>query len=176
MSLFEFEGVRPTVHPEAWVAPTATLVGDVRLGPRVSVWYGAVLRADVGPIVIEEGSNVQDNSVLHVRTGSHLHIGAHSTVAHGCVVHGREIGTRSLVGNGSVLLDESVIGSGVLVAAGALVTPGTVVPDGMLVKGSPAKVTGAVEPGSTPALILEHNATVYIDLMERHRRSTRPVD
>lgn len=175
MPLFELDGVAPTIDPEAWIAPTATLVGDVRIGPGASVWYGAVLRGDVGPIVVGAGSNVQDGSVLHVRTGSHLHLGAGSTVAHGCVVHCREIGDGSLVGNGSVLLDDAVVGSGVLVAAGSLVTPGTELPDGTLVKGSPARVAGTIEPGSTAAGILERNARQYVELARRHRSGLRQV-
>ncbi|MDF9714921.1 gamma carbonic anhydrase family protein [Nocardioides sp. ChNu-153] len=175
MPLFEFQGVAPTIDPDAWVAETATLIGDVRLGPGVSIWYGAVLRADVGPIIIGAGTNVQDNSVLHVRTGSRLDIGASTTIAHGCIVHGRSIGDGSLVGNGAVLLDDSVIGSGAFIAAGSLVTPGTEIPDGALAKGSPAKVTGAVEPGGTAAGILERNAPGYQELARAHREGVRRI-
>ncbi|WP_028659899.1 gamma carbonic anhydrase family protein [Nocardioides insulae] len=176
MNLFEYEGVRPTIHPEAWVAPTATLIGDVRLGPGVSIWYGAVLRGDVGPIIIEEGTNVQDNSVLHVMTGHRLEIGAHSTIAHGCVVHGRRIGSRTLIGNGATVLDHSVIGDGCMVAAGALVSPGMEVPDGQLVVGVPAKVKGPIEEGSNAYEILQRNAPGYVELAARHRAGTRRVD
>ena len=180
MNIFEFDGKSPQIHPDAWVAPTATLIGDVRLGPNASVWYGAVLRADVGPIIIGEGSNVQDNSVLHVRPGSSLEMGPHSTVAHGCVVHGDRIGSGSLIGNGAVVSDAVVIGDGCLIAAGAMVVEGTEVPDHSLVMGVPAKIRGTIEPGTNPAAILELNAPGYVALMKEHsmklhRATVRPV-
>jgi carbonic anhydrase/acetyltransferase-like protein (isoleucine patch superfamily) len=169
MNIFEYEGMRPRIHPDAWIAPTATLIGDVRIGAGASIWYGAVLRGDVGPIIIGEGTNVQDNSVLHVVTGRSLEIGASSTVAHGCVVHGLSVGSRTLIGNGATILDGAMIGSGCFVAAGSLVSPGTEIPDGHLALGSPAKVKGPIEPGSNAARILERNAPGYVQLAERHR-------
>ena len=176
MPLFELDGVAPTIHPDAWVAETATIVGDVRLGAGASVWYGAVVRGDVGTITIGEGSNVQDGSVLHLVSGTHLRIGSGSTVAHGCIVHCLEVGDGTLIGNGSTVLDGAVIGSGVLVAAGSLVTPGTQVPDGSLVKGAPAKVVGPIEPGSTAAGILERNARQYVELARHHRATLKRID
>jgi carbonic anhydrase/acetyltransferase-like protein (isoleucine patch superfamily) len=173
---FEFEGKRPVIHPEAWIAPTATLVGDVRIGRWASVWYGAVLRGDVGPIVVGEGSNVQDNSILHVMTGDRLDIGSFSSIAHGCIIHGRSIGHGSLIGNGATLLDGSVIGSGCFIAAGSLVTPGTQVPDGTLALGAPARVTGPIKADSPAADILQRNADSYRRLMSRHRAGIRPVN
>ena len=98
MVCFEFEGKRPTVHPEAFVAPTATLIGDVTVERGASVWYGAVLRADICTIVVREGANVQDNSVLHAAPGETLVIGRDATIGHGCVVHCREVGEQALVG------------------------------------------------------------------------------
>ncbi|MGH3351167.1 MAG: gamma carbonic anhydrase family protein [Nocardioides sp.] len=175
MNIFEFDGKSPQIHPDAWVAPTATLIGDVRLGPDASVWYGAVLRADIGPIIVGEGSNVQDNSVLHVRPGSSLEMGPNSTIAHGCVMHGDRIGAGSLIGNGAVVSDGVVIGDGCLVAAGAMVVEGTEIPDHSLVMGVPAKVRGTIEPGSNPAAILELNAPGYVEFMKQHRATVRPV-
>jgi len=175
MPSFEYAGARPQIHPDAWVAPTATIVGDVRIGAGASIWYGAVLRGDVGPIIVGEGTNVQDNSVLHVVTGSELVIGASSTIAHGCVIHGHTIGDRTLVGNGSTVLDGAEIGSHCFVAAGSLVLPGTEVPDGHLVMGSPAKVKGPIADGSTPARILETNAPAYVELARRHADTVVPV-
>lgn len=175
MNLFEFDGKRPQIHPDAWVAPTATLIGDVRIGADASVWYGAVLRADVGPITLGERSNIQDNSVLHARYGSALTIGSGSTIAHGCVMHGDEVGDGTLIGNASTVLDGCVIGSGCLVAAGAVVTPGTTIPDGRLVVGVPAKIRGPIEPGSNAAAILARNADGYVQLKDVHRVSVRPV-
>ena len=175
MNIFELDGKRPQIHPDAWVAPTATLIGDVRLEANASVWYGAVLRADIGPIIIGEGSNVQDNSVLHVRPGSSLEMGPNSTIAHGCVVHGDRLGAGSLIGNGAVISDAVVIGDGCLVAAGAMVVEGTEIPDRSLVMGVPAKIRGAIEPGTNPAAILELNAPGYVEFMKQHRAGVRPV-
>jgi carbonic anhydrase/acetyltransferase-like protein (isoleucine patch superfamily) len=176
VTFFEFEGRRPQVHPDAWIAPTATLIGDVRIARGASIWFGAVLRGDVGPILIGEKSNVQDNSVLHVKTGEMLEIGAASTIAHACCIHGRSVGDGSLIGNSATLLDGSVVGSRCLVAAGSLVSPGTHIPDGSLAIGTPAKVRQRIEPGTTAHRLLETNAQTYVDLMERHRAGIRPID
>lgn len=167
MPLFEFEGKRPSVHPEAFVAPTATLIGDVTVEAGASVWYGAVLRADICTIVVREGANVQDNSVLHAAPGETLVVGRNATIGHGCVVHCREVGEQALIGNGSTLLDHAVIGPRTLVAAGSVVTPGTELPGAMVVSGIPAKPTKPVE-GSSSALWVEQNAPYYQELAKRH--------
>lgn len=173
MELYEFEGKRPRVHPEATIAPTATLIGDVVVEKHASVWYGAVLRGDTCSIVIREGSNIQDNSVLHADHGAALEVGPHSTVGHGCVVHCAVIGSRSVIGNGAILLNGAVVGSGTVVAAGALVTPGTVIPDGVLALGSPARVREPVQPGSTAERLVESNARAYVELAQRYRATSR---
>src|SRR5579864_8158793 len=132
MPLFAFEGWEPQVSPEAWIAPTATLVGDVRVEAGASIWYGAVLRADFGPIIIRRGANIQDGSVLHGGDDPVTDVGEGATIGHLCVVHGCTIGTEALIGNGATVLDAAVIGRRALVAAGATVPPGLVVPDGMI--------------------------------------------
>src|SRR5271168_125533 len=132
MPLFEFEGRKPRVSPAAWIAPTATLVGDVLVEADASIWYGAVLRADFGPILVRRGANVQDGSVLHGGTDPVTEIGEGATIGHLCVVHGAVIGTEALIGNGSTVLDGAVIGSRALVAAGCTVPPGMRIPAGML--------------------------------------------
>src|SRR3954469_21939663 len=103
MVSIEFEGKHPTVHPEAFVAPTATLIGDVTVEKGASVWYGAVLRADICAIVVREGANVQDNSVLHAAPDQVVEIGPGATVAHTCVVHGAVLEAHALLGHGSAL-------------------------------------------------------------------------
>ena len=130
------------VSPAAWIAPTATLVGDVRVEAEASVWYGAVLRADFGPILVRRGANIQDGSVLHGGDDPVTEVGEGATVGHLCVVHGAVIGAEALVGNGATVLDGARVGRRALVAAGATVPPGMVVPDGMLAAGVPARVTG----------------------------------
>ncbi len=168
MPLYEFEGKRPSVHPEAFVAPTATLIGDVTVGAGASIWYGVVLRADICTIVIGAGANIQDNSVLHAAPGTSLVIGANSTVGHGCVVHCAEVGEQALIGNGSTLLDGAKVGPRTLVAAGSVVTPGTEIPGGMVAAGIPAKPTKPIE-GTSSEFWIEHNPPYYQELAQRHR-------
>src|ERR1700746_613540 len=124
MPLFALEGHEPQVSPTAWIAPTATLVGDVRVEDDASVWYGAVLRADFGPITVRRGANIQDGSVLHGGPHPGTEIGPGATVGHLCVVHGALIGAEALIGNGATVLDGAVIGADALVAAGATGVPG----------------------------------------------------
>src|SRR5688500_7391243 len=121
MPLYDFEGKRPTVHPDAFIAPTAVLIGDVTVEAGASVWYGAVLRADICRIVVREGANIQDNSVVHGGPDTTVEIGKGATVAHSCVFHGELLGDKALLGNGSTVLDNARIGAGTLVAAGSLV-------------------------------------------------------
>jgi carbonic anhydrase/acetyltransferase-like protein (isoleucine patch superfamily) len=173
MPLFSFEGVEPVVSPTAWIAPTATLVGDVRVEDEASVWYGAVLRADFGPVIIRRGANVQDGSVLHGGDDPFCEIGAGATIGHLCVVHGCKIGPEALVGNGATVLDGAVVGARALVAAGATVPPRMHVPDGMLAAGVPARVTGETTPGARAWV--ENNPAVYRALAKRHAASVSQV-
>lgn len=136
---------RLDVHPSAWVAPGAILVGDVTLGAGSSVWYGCVLRGDLEPIVVGEGTNVQDLTVVHVDHGLAVRIGCGVTIGHRCVIHGCAIDDGALVGIGAVLLSGCTIGSGALVAAGAVVTEGFDVPARAIVAGVPAKLRGEVD-------------------------------
>lgn len=171
--LFAFEGREPEVSAEAWIAPTATLVGDVRVEAGASIWYGAVLRADFGPIVVRRGANVQDGSVLHGGDDPVTEVGEGATVGHLCVVHGAVIHAEALVGNGATVLDGVVVGRRALVAAGATVPPGMVVPDGMLAVGVPARVVGEVTGGAKRWV--ETNPAVYRDLARRHAVGATPV-
>ena len=173
MPLFAFEGRAPQVSPEAWIAPTATLVGDVRVEAEASVWYGAVLRADFGPIVIRRGANIQDGSVLHGGDDPVTEVGEGATIGHLCVVHGCVIGTEALIGNGVTVLDNAVIGSRALVAAGATVPPGMVVPDGMIAVGVPARVAGEVM-GRAKEWV-DTNPEIYRALARRHAAGVRPA-
>jgi len=141
MPLYEFAGVRPSL-PEngtAWVAPSADLIGDVRLGDKSSVWFGAVIRADNTPIVIGEGSNVQEQAVLHSDPGKPCTIGKGVTVGHKAMLHGCTIGNNVLIGMGATILNNAVIPDNCLVGAGALVTEGKTFPPGSLIMGVPAK-------------------------------------
>ncbi|HEV2375300.1 MAG TPA: gamma carbonic anhydrase family protein [Streptosporangiaceae bacterium] len=173
MPLFAFEDHEPQVSPAAWVAPTATLVGDVRVEAEASIWYGAVLRADYGTVIVRRGANIQDGSVLHGGGGMVTEVGEGATVGHLCVVHGALIGEEALVGNGATVLDGAVVGSRALVAAGATVPPGMTIPDGMLAAGVPARVVGELTSGARQWV--EANPTVYRELARRHAVGARPV-
>lgn len=168
MFLFEFEGRRPSVHPDAFVAPTATLIGDVTIEKGASVWYGAVLRADICAIVVREGANVQDNSVIHAAPDQVVEIGPGATVAHTCIVHGAVLEENALLGNGSTMLDGSRLGAGSMVAAGSLVSPETQIPAGVLAAGAPAQVKKEIA-GTAAEFWVQANPSYYAELAQRHR-------
>lgn len=173
MPLFSFEGRAPDVHPDAFVAPTATLVGDVRVEAHASIWYNAVLRADFGPIVVREGANVQDGCVLHGGDDPVTEIGAGATVGHLCVVHGCVIGPEALIGNGATIQDGARIGARCLVGAGATVPPNTVVPDEQLVLGAVGRAKGPLT--DSARWWVEGNPGIYRELARRHRDGVTPV-
>lgn len=173
MPLFSFEGARPTVHPDAWIAPTATLIGDVTVEANASVWYGAVLRGDFGPVIIREGANVQDNSVIHVGADG-CEVGRDATVGHSCVVHDCMIGASAVIGNGATVQDGARVGARTLVAAGALIAPGTVVPDETMAMGAPAKKFPPLTEGARGWV--DHNGPIYAELARRHKAGIKPVD
>lgn len=175
MPLYAFEGRAPNVHPDAFVAPTATLVGDVVIEAGASVWYNAVIRADYSRVVVRSGANVQDGAVLHGPPDLPTEIGSGATVAHLCVVHGAVLGEESLVANGATVLDGARIGARALVAAGALVPAGMEVPDGFLVAGVPAQLKRPVA-GSPGEMWVKLNPPAYADLAQRHLRGVTPVD
>lgn len=166
MPLYSFEGKAPQVHPTAFIAPTATLVGDVEVQAHASVWYGAVIRADFGRILLQEGCNVQDNSVLHGDTEPSINIGRGATIAHLCVVHGATVGEHALIGNGSTVQDGCVIGARSLIGVASLLTPGTIIPPDVLAMGAPATVRGPLSEAA--AFIIATNPPAYRDLAARH--------
>jgi carbonic anhydrase/acetyltransferase-like protein (isoleucine patch superfamily) len=173
MPLFAFEGREPDVSPSAWIAPTATLVGDVHVETEASVWYGAVLRADFGPILVRRGANIQDGSVLHGGADPVTEVGEGATIGHLCVVHGAVIGAEALVGNGATVLDGAVVGRRAVVAAGATVPPGMVIGDGLLAAGVPARIVGELSPGARQWV--QTNPELYRELARRHAAGAEPV-
>jgi carbonic anhydrase/acetyltransferase-like protein (isoleucine patch superfamily) len=161
----------PDLHPTAWVAPTASVIGSVSLGPEASVWYGAVVRADLERIDVGAASNVQDGAVLHADPGRPVTVGERVTIGHRAVVHGATVGDDVLIGMGSVVLNGAWIGAGSIVGAGAVVAEGTEVPPGSLVLGIPARVRG--ELGEEQRRGIATNAEHYVALAARHRTSAR---
>jgi carbonic anhydrase/acetyltransferase-like protein (isoleucine patch superfamily) len=174
MPLFEFDGKAPEVHSTAFVAPTATLVGEVIIEEGASVWYGAVLRADYSPVIVRAGANIQDGSVLHGPPGMPTEIGRGATVAHLCLVHGATVGEEALVANGCTVLDGAHIGARTMIAAHSLVAANAEIPDEVLAAGSPAVVKRPI--AGTPAEFwVKTNPQAYADLAQRHRELVRPV-
>lgn len=172
--VYEFEGAVPTIDPTAFVAPNATLIGDVIVEAGASIWYGAVLRGDCAPIVIREGANVQDGAVLHCPPEVPIEVGPGATIAHQCVVHGAILEEECLVGNGSTVLDGARIGARSMVAAHSLVPSGFVAPSGVLVAGSPAVVKKSLD-GTPAAMWVAANPAYYAELAQRHRKGLRPI-
>jgi carbonic anhydrase/acetyltransferase-like protein (isoleucine patch superfamily) len=137
--LIEMNGKRPVVAPDAFIAPTAVLIGDVTIARKASVWWGAVLRGDWNSINVGERSSIQDNCVIHCTVMGGSTVGADVTVGHSAVLHGCTVEDGALIGINSTVLDDAVIGEGAAVSAGSCVTPRTVVEPGWLVGGVPAK-------------------------------------
>ncbi|MFI9823468.1 gamma carbonic anhydrase family protein [Streptomyces sp. NPDC052013] len=160
-------GREPKVDPGAFVAPTASVIGDVTLEAGASVWYGAVLRGDVESISVGADANVQDNCTVHADPGFPVRIGARVSVGHNAVVHGATVEDDCLVGMGATVLNGAVIGAGSLVAAQALVPQGMVVPPGSLVAGVPAKVRRELSEEERQGVTL--NGTMYAELAKVHR-------
>jgi carbonic anhydrase/acetyltransferase-like protein (isoleucine patch superfamily) len=157
MPLYSLDDLGPTLGEGAWAAPSADLIGDVRLGARASVWFGAVIRADNTPILIGADSNVQDGAVGHSDPGAPLTIGARVTVGHQAVLHGCTIGDQALIGMGARVLNGAVIGANCLVGAGALVTEGKCFEAGMLIVGAPARAIRPLSESEIAALALSAN-------------------
>ena len=139
-TIIELDGKTPRVAKDAYVAPTAVLIGDVTVAAGASVWFGAVLRGDNSPIRIGEGSNVQDNCVIHCAKDLPTIVGSNVTVGHMAMLEGCEIADGSLIGMGAIVLQRAFVGSGSLIAAGAVVGEGVEIPPGVLAAGVPAKV------------------------------------
>ncbi len=173
MSLYQLENIRPEVAADAFVADTARVIGRVKLGLGVSVWYGAVLRGDNEPIVVGDNSNVQEGAVLHTDPGFPLTVGAGVTIGHQAMLHGCTVGAGSLIGIQAVVLNGARIGRHCLVGAGALVTEGKVFADGMLILGSPARAVRELTPEQIEQM--QRNARTYVDRGQLYRTSLEDV-
>lgn len=146
--LYQYQGHRPqalNVPWTGWVAPNATVIGNVELGDQVSIWFGAVVRADNCKIHLGHFSNVQENAVLHTDAGIEMHIGDYVTIGHQAMLHGCTVGNHSLIGIQAVILNRAVIGQNCIIGANALIPEGKVIPDNSVVMGSPGKVVKTLE-------------------------------
>ena len=175
MFVYAYEGIRPTIAPDAFVAPTATIIGDVTIESGASVWYGAVLRGDDGPIIVRERANIQDGTVIHTTPQVTTEIGRGATVAHQCMVHGAVLEEEALVGNGCVILDGARIGSRSMIAAMSLVQPGVQIPPGVLAAGVPAQVKKEIA-GTQAEFWVTMNPTYYPQLAQRHIHGIRRIE
>jgi carbonic anhydrase/acetyltransferase-like protein (isoleucine patch superfamily) len=171
---FEFGGKKPRVHPDAYVAPTAVLIGDVDLGPGASVWFGAVLRGDASSISIGPGSNVQDNAVIHCSRNLPTVVGTDVTIGHQACLEGCTVEDGALVGSGAIMLQRSRLGAGAMLAAGAVLGEGAQVPAGHLAAGVPATVRKPIS-GSAAAW-MDGPAEHYRENALRYRQGLRPPD
>lgn len=160
MPLYELNGQRPTVHPTAWLAPSAELIADVVLGEDASVWFGAVVRADNTCISIGARTNVQEGAMLHSDPGAALTLGEDCTIGHHAILHGCVVGDGALIGMGAIVLNRAVIGAGCIVGAGALVTEGKGFAPGQLIVGSPARAVRALDDAAHAMLLA--SATHYV--------------
>lgn len=158
----------PAVDEEAWLAPNATIIGQTRIHAQASVFYGAVVRADMAEIVLGRGSNLQDNVVVHTDYGFPTLIGTGVSVGHAAVVHGCTVEDHCLIGMNATVLNGAVIGTGSLVAGGAVVLEGTRVPARSLVAGVPAKVRRSLTEEEYAKVV--GNANTYVELASAHRR------
>lgn len=160
--MLPFNGISPRIHRSAWIAPNATIIGDVEIGPDASVFYGCVLRGDSGPIRVGARSNLQDGTVVHVDADAPCTLGDDVTVGHAAMLHGTTVGNGTLVGMRASLLSHSVIGSGSLIAAGAVVLEGFEIGDRSLAAGVPAKVRRELTEEESAAFI--PHAGHYVEL------------
>jgi carbonic anhydrase/acetyltransferase-like protein (isoleucine patch superfamily) len=166
MPLYAIAGVAPKLAKDAWVAPSADLIGDVRLGARASVWFGVVIRADNTPIIIGEDSNIQDGAIGHSDPGLPLMIGERVTVGHQAILHGCTIADDCLIGMGARILNGAVLETECLVGAGALITEGKRFESGSLIVGSPARVVRQLTDDEREGLRV--SAAHYVEKAERY--------
>ena len=174
MPQYELDGKRPSLPASVWVAPSADLIADVVLGEDVSVWFGAVIRADNTPIVIGARSNVQEGAMLHSDPGAPLTIGADCTIGHHAILHGCTVGDATLIGMGAVVLNRAVIGDECIVGAGALVTEGKTFPAGSLIVGSPARAVRQLD--DQARAFLRVSAQHYVEKARACAAGLRRVD
>ena len=166
--IYDFEKNVPEVHPEAWVAYNAAIIGKVKLEKNSSIWFNAVLRGDIELITIGENSNIQDGSVLHTDPGYPLTVGKGVTVGHMVMLHGCQISDDTLIGIGSIILNNAKIGKNCIVGANTLITENKVIPDNSLVVGSPGRVLRKVTDEEIKSIL--ENGKHYVDFSKKYKK------
>ena len=169
MGLHEFDGKKPKVHPDAYVSPRASLIGDVEVGEDSSIWESAVLRADMNYIRVGKGTSIQDNATVHTTFVNPTVIGDYVTAGHNSLIHACEIGDRTVVGMGAIVLDGAKVGKECVIGAGSVVTQGSIIPDRSVVLGIPGKVRKEV----SDDMLASFNAgtELYIELGKKHKEA-----
>jgi len=166
--IYDFENTTPTLHKDSWVAPNAVLIGKVILKKDANVWFNVVLRGDIEPIIIGEGSNVQDGSVFHTDPRCPLTLGKGVTVGHMVMLHGCEIADDTLIGIGSTILNKTKIGKNCIIGANTLITENKVIPDRSLVLGSPGKIIRQVTDKEIEDI--KENARHYVENYKKYKK------
>jgi carbonic anhydrase/acetyltransferase-like protein (isoleucine patch superfamily) len=174
MPLFKLGNRTPQIHSESWIAPNATVIGDVRLGKNASIWWNVTARGDNDPLSIGENTNIQDGSVLHADEGVPLNIGRDVTVGHMVTLHGCTVGDGSLIGIGSVVLNHAVIGKNCIVGANTLIPEGKVFPERSLIIGSPGRVVRALNEEEVARLA--SSAAGYVANWQRYVRDLETLE
>jgi carbonic anhydrase/acetyltransferase-like protein (isoleucine patch superfamily) len=174
MPLYAIDGKQPTLGTDAWVAPSADVIGDTHLADEASVWFGAVIRADNTPIMIGARSNVQENAMLHSDPGAPLTIGADCTIGHQAILHGCTVEDNVLIGMGAIVLNNAVIAQGCIVGAGALVTEGKTFPPNSLIIGSPARAVRTLDENTAATMRL--SALGYVNKSKLFAKGLTRID
>lgn len=169
--IYQFKNNKPEVDNTSFIAPGARVIGNVKLKENTSIWYNAVLRADLNHMVLGKGTNIQENSSLHVDTDKPLYIGDYVTVGHSATVHGCIIKNNCLIGMGAVILNNAVVKENSIVAAGSLITENKDFPAGSLIMGSPAKVVRELTKKEIDSI--QNSAEHYMHLAKEHKESLK---
>jgi len=164
----DFKDLKPQIGRNSWISETALIIGDVKIGDNVGVWFGAVLRGDVAPIVIGDNTNIQDNVVIHSEVGYPTKIGNGVTIGHNSIIHGCEIGDDTLIGMGAIILNGAKIGKNCIIGAGSVITEGKVIENNSLVLGVPGRVVRKVTEEEIKRI--KENAKAYIALKESYEK------
>lgn len=164
----DFKDFKPQIGRNSWISETATIIGNVKIGDNVGIWFGVVLRGDVAPIEIGNNTNIQDNSVVHSEVNYPTKIGNGVTIGHNSIIHGCEIGDDTLIGMGAIILNGAKIGKNCIIGAGSVITEGKIIEDNSLVLGVPGKVIRKVTEEEIKRI--KENARAYISLKESYEK------
>ena len=173
MSIYPLGGLSPKIDPDSWIAPNATVIGEVQIAKGASIWWNCTLRGDTDLLSVGENSNIQDNSVLHTDPGIPLVVGKNVTVGHRVILHGCTVGDNSLIGMGATLLNRAVIGKNCLIGANSLIPEGRVIPDRSLVVGSPGRIVR--ELSDEEVANLQKSADRYAENWQRFARELKLI-